>query len=404
LLAVVTAGCSTPPCDAAPPPVDSGGVTGDAGAPWDGSFNLPSGQALSVTLAGCAGPGYAASFVVGSQQFLLTVDTGSGVLAVASVACAGCAVSPEYSPGSSAVDEHTRASGMYLLGSWQGEVYSDSVQLVGAAAPVTMGIVAIDTQSAFFSDAGCGLGTVPFAPEGIVGFGPPGLAPTGTNAFPSVVALSGARNVFAFEFCAIGGLLMLGGVDPVTAMLTGPAVYTPITSSPYYSVTLSDLQLSRTSLGYGASDFGETAVDTGTSVLALPSAVFDSLSSAIETNPAFITAFGATSGPSDWLGTTDCRSSALAAAQLDAELPALTLVFPDGAGQGGLTTVTLTATQSYLPPTVSNGTTFYCSGIYRNLDTMGATTILGTAAMLGQAVIFDVEGGRIGFAPQAFCP
>jgi hypothetical protein len=338
--------------------------------------------------------------VVGSQTFQLTIDTGSGTLAVASSACTSCTVSPEYTPGAGAVDDGRQVSDPYLAGSWQGEVYTDSVQL-GTSAPVTMNLVAIDSQNAFFSGAGCGLGTVPFAPEGIAGFGPSGLAVPGTDAFVTKLTTQAgagaAPGAFALEVCPQGGQLMIGGVDPTVAALTGPAVYTPMTMSSYYDVVLDDLRFGGASLGFGPSDFGPVAVDTGTSVLALPSAVFQALVSAIEGSPAFATAFG---GKMGWLGTTTCVTSTLSPAEMDSQLPALTLAFP--AGDGGMSVVTRQATQSYLPPTLSKGSTFYCSGIFAN--PLGTGTILGTSAMLGQMVIFDLAGSRVGFAPQAFCP
>jgi hypothetical protein len=87
--------------------------------------------------------------------------------------------------------------------------------------------------------------------------------------------------------------------------------------------------------------------------------------------------------------------------QLDAQLPALTLTFPDG--NGGTFALTMKPTQSYIPPTLSGGTTFYCSGLFQNMATTTGT-IFGTSAMLGSLVIFDIDGHRIGFAPQSYCP
>jgi hypothetical protein len=189
---------------------------------------------------------------------------------------------------------------------------------------------------------------------------------------------------------------MLGGVDPVAGALSGPAVYTPLIGDSYYEVTLDDLQVGGASLGYGPADFGATVVDTGTSVLALPAPVFQALVGAVEGSPAFSSAFAGMTG---WLGTTMCFTATVDTRTLDAQLPALTLAFPmTGGGTAG---VTLPATRSYLAPAVSNGMTFYCSGILQS--PLSAGTIMGTSVMVGQMVIFDVQGARIGFAPQALC-
>ena len=104
---------------------------GDASAVDAAAFNLPPGAASLVPLTGCGGPGYAARFVLGSDVFDLTIDTGSGTVAVASTACTTCDVTPEYTPGASAQDEGRRVSDQYLMGSWQGEVYTDSVRVDG---------------------------------------------------------------------------------------------------------------------------------------------------------------------------------------------------------------------------------------------------------------------------------
>jgi hypothetical protein len=399
LAAAATVGCShaAAPCAMA----DAGDVTphatSDAGA-YDGPFDVPSGPAMTVALAGCGGPGYAAPFAIGSQTFQLVVDTGSGTLAVAASACTNCGVTPEYMPGPGAKDEGRRATDQYVAGSWQGEVYTDTVQLAGTSAEATMDFAAIDSQAEFFSDAGCGLGSAPFAPQGIVGFGPPDLAVPGTNAFVTKVTQgTGIPAVFAIEVCPQGGQLMLGGVDPAAGALSGPAAYTPLVGSPYYGIELDDLQLGGASLGFGASDFGPTAVDTGTSVLALPTPIFRALASAIQGSAAFSTAFA---GHTSWLGTTMCFTSSLGEEDLDSQLPALTLAFP--ASGGGTTALTLPPTRSYLTPATSNGKAYFCSGIFENPLATG--TIFGTAVMLGQMVVFDLDGRRIGFAPTTFCP
>ena len=394
-IAGMTSGCpGSVPCS---DPVDGTDAAPDASAPESGTFDVPIGPVTTIPLTGCGGPGYAASVAVGSQTFQLTIDTGSATLAVASSACQGCGVSPVYAPGSSAIDDDTAASDSYLQGSWQGEVYTDSVELAGTG-PVTMKLAAIQSQNDFFTSSGCALGTVPFAPQGIIGFGPRDLAVAGTDAFISKLNQAGAaRNVFAFEFCALGGQLMIGDVDPAAAALSGPAVYTPMTSSRYFGVTLNDLQLSGASLGFGPTDFGTTVVDTGTSVLALPSAVFMALTSQVEKIPAFRTAFG---DETTWMAPTTCLSSASSTADLDAQLPHLTLVFP--APGGGTSEVTLKATQSYLPVTMSNGTAYYCSGVIANPNPASGT-IIGTSVMRGQLAIFDLDTNEIGFAPQTFC-
>jgi hypothetical protein len=394
-MAVALAGCSPHSSGAS---CAVGSTDAGAGpAAYDGSYEVPLGPTYTAVLSGCGGPGYAAPFQLGGQTYQLTIDTGSGTLAVASSTCTNCGVTPGYVPGPAATDDMQQVSDMYVGGSWQGEAYTESVQ-IGSVVPVNMKIASIQSQMGFIDQKGCGLGTVPFAPQGIVGFGPADLAVAGTDAFVTkAIAAGGFPYFFAIEVCPQGGQLMLGGVDPAIAGLTGPAVYTPMTMSSYYNVVLNDLRFGGSSLNFGTSAFGDVAVDTGTSVLALPPAAFQALVSAIEGNTAYSTAFDNKRG---WLGTTTCVTSSLTPAQMDAQLPALTFEFPSMDGVG-MTELTLKATQSYLPPTVSQGSTFYCSGIYSN--PLGSGTILGTSVMLSQMVVFDLAGSRIGFAPQAYC-
>jgi hypothetical protein len=398
---IATGGVACSPGTASVTGEDRDAASADVLAAYDGPFDLPEGNAVTVPLKGCGGPGYAAEFKVGSQAFQLTIDTGSGTLALASASCDNCDVSPVYEPGSSAVDQQKSTFDNYALGGWTGEVYSDSVTLEGVDEKVKMDLAAIGTQSGFFKDGGCAFGTVPFAPQGIVGFGPAAASVTGTDAFWSKLTQGGESNVFAVEVCSSGGLLMVGGVDPVRGDLRGPALYTPILDSAgslYYSVTVSDLQLGGKSLGFSASDFGATAVDTGSSVLVLLPDVFHALASKIEDIVAFSTDFD---GGSSWLGTADCFSSSLSPAEIDSMLPALSLSFPRVGG--GTFSLDLKATDSYLPPTTEpDGSTYYCSGILQGTAATG--TVLGTSAMLGHLVIFDLADGKIGFAPQAFCP
>jgi hypothetical protein len=377
----------------------------DGRAPVPDASDQDSAMAMTpatIALTGCPSSGYAASFTVGGQPFDLLVDTGSGDLAVASNNCPTCTgITPVYTPGATAVDQALQATSQYGIGSWTGELYSDDVALAGIAASTSMRFVAIQSQSQFFSMSGCNFGEVPFSPQGIAGFGPTTLATPRADVFMSRIVAQGlVPNTFAVELCPIGGQLWIGGVDRQAAAVSGATQYTPLTASGYYSVTLSDLQLGGQSLNFGSTDFGTTIVDTGTTAFALPATVFNAVTSAITSAPGFAQSFvGGATG--NWLGTNQCfRSNNLSSAQLDAMLPGLTLVMPGE--NGGTISVDLTATESYLAPGVSNGTTYYCSGLHQN-KARTASTILGVAAMSAHLVVFDGANMRIGFATQTHC-
>jgi hypothetical protein len=348
---------------------------------------------------------------VGGQSFDLIVDTGSGDLAVASNNCPTCSsagVTTVYTPGSSAVDQGRQVTSQYGVGSWTGELLSDNVALK-TTPPLTtsMRFVAIQTQAQFFSNAGCNFGAVPFAPQGIAGFGPTTLATSRADVFMSRLVAQGlAPNLFAVELCPIGGQLWIGAIDEQAAATSDATSYTPMTQSGYYSVTLDDLQVGGKSLGFAATDFGTTIVDTGTTALALPSAVLTSMTSAITANSAFSSSFIGASG--NWLAgqgnQSSCYASTRSMSDLDAMLPGISLVMPgDG---GGTISVALTATESYLQPVQyamgGASTTYYCSGLIAN-TAKTASTILGVAGMGAHLVVFDAAHMKIGFAPQTHC-
>jgi hypothetical protein len=378
----------------------------------DGAATSDAPDAASVTtipLTGCPSLGYAASFAIGGQPFDLIVDTGSGDLAVASNACPTCGdVTPVYTPGASAMDQGRQVTSQYGIGTWTGELFSDQVSLTAAALSTSMKFVAIQSQSQFFpppppppSTPGCEFGTVPFAPQGIAGFGPSTLATPRADVFMSRLVAQGlVPNVFAVELCPVGGQLWIGGFDTQAAATTDVPSYTPMTDSGFYSLTLNDLQLGGQSLGFGAADFGTTIVDTGTTSLALQPAMLAALTQSIAANSVFQTSFQGATG--NWLTTNNCYKavSPLSATELDAMLPGVTLVMPGVAG--GTIAIELTATESYLAPSLDGTTTYYCSGVLANTAKM-ASTILGVAAMSAHLIIFDAGAMRIGFAPQSHC-
>jgi len=192
----------------------------------------------------------------------------------------------------------------------------------------------------------------------------------------------------------VGGRVWWGGWDP--AAVSGSPAYTPtIQSSPYYAVTLSDLKIGGSSLGFGAAAFGDTLVDTGTTALLLPAAAFNALAASVASHPTFQQNFGAAS----WFSGQTCdTTNGLTKAQLDQALPPLTLVFP--AMGGGSFSVQLPATDSYLLQQDDDmGNAYYCPGI-----APATMTIIGANAMHTLVTIFDREHGAVGFVPQQGCP
>ena len=377
----------------------------DAATP-DGMSVEPNGDGgvVAVPLFSCIPGEYVATGTLGaSQTFQFAIDTGSTSMGVASSTCTSCAVAPEYTPDTSATDENQTASSQFGTGSWSGEVYKDSVSLGGSGvAPVDF--VAIDSQSGFFTETACDSPTG--ALQGIIGFGPAASALPNTNAFfDQLVATRGIPNVFATMLCPTGGTLWLGGYDP--AFTTAAPQYTTTTGSflspYYYAVDLVSMTVNGATAPIGTPQYTDSVVDTGTSIIIIPSTAFTTLTNAIGASPAFQTIFGkggadAGNAASYFADTSNCVAVSQTKAELDAMLPPLTMVF----GTAPAITVTAAPTESYLVEYEGR----FCPG----LDPMDPSEDYPLAALLGSpllrsnVIIFDRANQRVGFAPHTACP
>ncbi len=172
--------------------VDAGSGSGSgsgSGNTHNDAPGMSSGTAYSLVSVG--GFAYTAQVIVGgTQTFGMDVDTGSTTLGVAGAKCTSCGVTPEYTPGTSATDQKKTAKAVYGSGQWTGEIYSDTVALMGDTTPVTMKFADISSQTDFFQ-AGAGQ-------EGIIGMGPADLELAGTD---SRYGPSAARKSMAFQLC-----------------------------------------------------------------------------------------------------------------------------------------------------------------------------------------------------------
>jgi Eukaryotic aspartyl protease len=359
---------------------------------------------VTVPLSGCV-PYYTANVSLGggAEPFSLLLDTGSTTLAVASSACTDCSVSPLYTPGAPAVDQHQTATSTYGGGEmWSGEIYSDSVSVGTPTASTSVRLVAIDTQSEFFSaPITCGTSATPYTNQGIIGFAPGSSAVMGTNGFfDQLVAGGSVSNVFATELCDMGGTLWLGGYD--TTAVTAPPQYTSLSASAFdsflYAVDLEQVTVAGASVPVPTGGYTESVVDTGTSIFILAPAAFTEVTAAISADAGFQSVFGA-SGASFLSSPDNCVNLTQTAAEIDAALPPMSLVF----GTSPAITVTATATESYL---VSYSPGLWCPSLYSNAPSadLPLASIIGSPMLRSSVVIFDRGGMRLGFAPHAPCP
>ncbi|HEX4449852.1 MAG TPA: pepsin-like aspartic protease [Kofleriaceae bacterium] len=359
--------------------------------------------AIAVLLAGCGGGGgddssssvgfplvsvegitYTTNITIGgSQKFDVVLDTGSTTLAVAGSTCSNCGVTPAYSPGSSAADQHSTSSALYGDQSmWQAENFSDTVEITGDSS-LTMRFASITSQTGFFRQG------VPS--EGILGMGGEAIASPGTDAYIAERTKSSLGDNFAVQLCVGDGTLWFGAPDKTRE--ASAEAYTPlvqIASEPsYYAVNVASATIGSGSIGIS----GDAIVDTGTSIMVLSSAAVSSLISAVMGSPSYAAAFGSQTLSGD-ASSIDCLTSTMTAAQIDAALPPFTITLPD-TGTGSFT-LSLPATQSYFIPVEGQ----FCFGV-ASVD--GLPTILGDAFLHGVVAIFDIDKSQIGFAAQTGC-
>jgi hypothetical protein len=369
-------------------------------APGDtgGCVPIATGSLASAPLSGCAITDYSAAVTVGGQTFQLLVDSGSTTTGVASDGCHNCGVSPLFHAGANTADTQQTVSAFYGDGSgWSGRALGDDASVAGLA-PLGLTFAAIDSQSnGFFTAGNCIVGApLRMNDQGILGLGPADLALSPTQGYlDNLAQRGGTADVFSVQLCGVGGRIWFGGYDP--AYTTATPQYTAMVASPYYAVTVSDVLAGGTSLGYGATTFGPSLVDTGTTAFFVPDNVFTSLTSTVAANATFALNFGGASWFTNGFCTTP--NNGLTAAQLDAALPTLTLKFPSST-PAGFISVQLLATESYLLRIEDTmGNAFYCPAVFPS-----TMTIIGGNMMRSQITIFDRQGSQIGFAPRQSCP
>jgi hypothetical protein len=336
----------------------------------------------AIPLMSPDGTFYTAATTIGAQSFAMVVDTGSTTAAVAGTSCTTCAVTPKYTPGTSATDQHQAASAQYGSGSWNGEIFSDQMGLGAMTPAVAVKLASISSEKTFFDGNNNAF-------QGLLGLGGDGLLTQGTTSYFDGVVAAGVMNIVSFEMCdADGGTMWLGGYDP--AHTAAAPQYASMSSQlPYYAVTLSDLKLGTTSVGFTSST---AIVDTGTSLFYVSQTVANNIvTQANKATTVFTGAF--TSQQGVFCATT---KTGVTAAQIDAALPPLALTFN---GTGGAFTITAPATSSYL---LDTGGGMYCIGISSNPQLAGFT-LMGDIGMRGFVTIFDRVNHQVGFAPEKGC-
>ena len=341
---------------------------------------------------------YTGPVTVGGQPFAMIMDTGSTTLGVAGSACASCGVSPTYTPGESAIDEHAEGSSTYADGTgWDGEIFRDFAQL-GSAADVDMALVDISTSNNFFRSF-TGAGGAQY--QGILGLGPTVNAIQGTDGYIDQAFAAGEPSQFAFQMCDASGTMWVGGVDGSAE--ASPEAQTAMIglAAGFYGVSTSAMAVGSGSAFGSASDFGlATIIDTGTSIAFIPTGPLATLTDQIQSSEGFATVFA---GSQDLGSNEGCPISTMTADQIDAALPPLHVAFPDANGSN-TPFVDLPATHSYL---VASGQNQWCFGFFDSADLTGgqgpAISLFGDSLLDAWVVDFNVGTATMGFALESGC-
>jgi hypothetical protein len=378
LLAILLAACGG----------SSGGNGDDSSTTPDANTAAPDAYTpvgvAAIPLSSPDGEFYTAQTTIGSQQFAMVVDTGSGSAAVAGASCTNCNVTPTYAPGPTATDDHQNANAQYGSGSWTGKIYTDQTGLGGGTPPVSLKLASISSQMTFF-DGNQNLF------QGILGLGGDGTLTAGTTSYVDAVVAAGVTDVLSFELCdGGGGTMWVGGYDP-SAASASPQYTAMNTALPYYMVQLDNLTLGGQSVGYQSS---LAIADTGTSLFYVPSAVASAtLAKVNAATDLFI-------GPFQSVQGIECgmAKSGVTGSQIDATLPPLELTFKDGSNTPF--TVSSPATRSYM---FDAGQGQWCVGLADNSSVGLPITILGDMGLRGFVSVFDLAHHQIGFAPDQGC-
>jgi hypothetical protein len=373
LLLAFTVGCGSS-ADSGP---DAAGTHAPDAERPDAGANVKAFPLTSVD----QGIAYTAKVTVGgTQTFNLDVDTGSTSIGVAQTTCSSCGVTPEWTPGASAVDKHLTTQSQFGDGSsWSAEVFTDMIDFMGDNGPVAVRFGSITSQNGFFRGDN--------SDQGIIGFGTTALAAPNTDSFIDKRKAMGLSTDFSFQFCTDNGQLWFDGFDP--GATTGDMQYTPLVTSaqnPFFSLNLTSATIGGTSIGLT----GASIADTGTSIMVIPTAVETKMLNAIKASPGFTSTF-----PGGTLDEQNCLDgTGKTAAQIDAALPPMVVTIPGMSGTP--ITLSMPATKSYL---------FFQQGgwCFGAAAMDGLPTILGDTFLRAFVTEFDLPNNRIGFAPVAGC-
>jgi hypothetical protein len=290
-------------------------------------------------------------------------DTGSSNLWVPSKDCSGCT--------------HTKydhsASSTYVKNGSKFDITYGSGSLSGYLSEETLAVGDIKVANQVFAEAtnepGMAFSMGKF--DGIFGLGWPSISVDGVvPPIQNMIAQKSIpQGVFSFYLPSkdgSAGELDIGGIDK--AKFTGDLFYVPLKSESYWEITLDDLQMS----GKSVTSVKTAIVDSGTSLLAGPTADVKAIADAVGATSSFL-------APNEYF--LDCSQKT--------SMPNVDVSF-------GGKTFTLTPDQ-YVIEIMGE-----CLLGFTGIDIpapRGPLWILGDIFMREYYTVFDVDNARIGVAP-----
>jgi hypothetical protein len=308
----------------------------------------------------------------GSQSFSLMLDEGTGTTTVVSSTCGTCVgATATYSPGPSASGGTNHLNALLSDGSaWSGVEYQDVVSLGSTPTTTSLEFAAITGTNGLLFLNPC--------VQGVLGVGGSALAIGETQSYPAQVASLGLYpNYVAFELCQSSGTLFLGGFDPAAA--NGP-IHATQNLAPVNGLDSVKGTLATPNQAIPATSY---IVDVGTSISALPSAMYGEYQKTIQNSP-----FGARADFDTFI-QGGCVSLS---PQEFVEFPTFMLTMTSPSGQPFTLSI---APTNYLDPLNDGGELLYCNGIS---DAGSNPPILGNNFLRSKLVAVDRVNNWISFA------
>lgn len=219
---------------------------------------------------------------VGGQNFNVIFDTGSSNLWVPSKQCTNCGLHPLYDSSKSST---------YVANGTVFKIQYGSGPVAGFLSYDTVNFGGLNVQKMEFAEitdvSGLGLAFSIGKFDGILGLGWPRISVDGIlPVFPTAVAQGLIQSpVFAFylgKADGVNGELTLGGYDQ--AHFTGPINWAPLTAETYWQTKLDSMTIG----GVPQTNTTRVILDSGTSLLAGPSADVKAIATAVGATPFFL--------------------------------------------------------------------------------------------------------------------